>query len=240
MEQRFGHSRDGKAIDRFDFDTLTPVAGEVNLGLAHGLPSLLLFCVQCCKLDVCITEASRIAWKIVDYLVRHINPEPRESFFPSIIRDKTDDRRSRLAWCYGDLGVAFALYRAGRVFRDSKILTLGWDVLVRSTHRCTHAQTQVNDACLCHGSAGIAHVYHRMWRDTGLAVFQGACDHWIERTMDYAVHPGGIGGFKTYDPLTGGYRSNAGFLEGSIGIGIVLLGYLTGDLGWDHCILLNN
>ncbi|TDX01420.1 lanthionine synthetase C family protein [Dinghuibacter silviterrae] len=236
----FGKSTDGRAIPRFSYEKQVPVPGEVNLGLAHGLPSLLLFCVQCCRQDVCAWEAEAIARRLIAYMVDNINTDTRENFFPSIAGKGISDKTSRLGWCYGDLGVAYSLYRAGQVFQDTRLRSLGVDILSKSTHRRTHAQTLVNDACLCHGSAGIAHIYHRLWRDTGLPVFQTACDAWIERTIGYATHPDGIAGYKMYDSPSEGYRNQMGFLEGPVGIGIVLLAYLTGDLGWDHCLMLNS
>ncbi|HTJ11842.1 MAG TPA: lanthionine synthetase C family protein [Dinghuibacter sp.] len=239
LEALFGRSLDGLAIPRFSFNTYAVVPGEINLGLAHGLPSVLLFCAQCCRQGICVATARDIAVKLIRYMRQHVNADTRGNFFPNMTGAGEEDLTSRLAWCYGDLGAAYALFTAGRVFNDTSTESFSLDILTHSTQRRTHLQTGVNDACVCHGSAGVAHIYNRLWLATGQPVFREASTDWIRTTLGYATHPDGIAGYKTYDGVGNSYTRNSGLLEGVSGIGAVLLGYLTGDLGWDHCFMLN-
>ena len=90
-------------------------------------------------------------------------------------------------------------------------------MLYHSTHRRTVEETQVFDAGICHGSAGVAHIYNRMWHYTKDPVFKEATDFWIQKTLDFAVHEDGVAGYKKYNPTTKAYENDYGLLEGRSG-----------------------
>jgi lantibiotic modifying enzyme len=233
--------RDGGMFKNFDFETYTAIQNEVNLGLAHGIPSILKFCIACFKKNISKTISEKIANEIITYLLAHANTEKKGSYYGYIIKDDIiDNTRSRLAWCYGDLGIGYILYQAGITFNDQKVIDFALEVLYHSTHRRTVEETQVFDAGICHGSAGVAHIYNRMWHYTKDPVFKEATDFWIQKTLDFAVHEDGVAGYKKYNPTTKAYENDYGLLEGAAGIGLVLLSYITGDFSWDYCLMLND
>jgi lantibiotic biosynthesis protein len=98
----------------------------------------------------------------------------------------------------------------------------------------------VKDAGFCHGCAGIAHMYNKLWHSTHQPVFKAACDFWMQRTLDMATYPDGMAGHKKYTGTEGVFESTPALLDGVAGIGLVLLSYLTGDFSWDYCLMLNN
>lgn len=217
---------------------------RINFGLAHGLPSIIKFCVECYKKGVSRKLSYKNATGLINYMLGQKNADTGHSYFPyGGIPDasySTQNQISRLAWCYGDLTIGYILYQAGTTFNDQKITSFALEVLEHTTKRRTEEETMVVDAAICHGSAGVAHIYNRIWHYTQKPIFKEATDFWIKKTLDFAVHPDGIAGYKRYNPTTGKYVNEYGLLEGAAGIGLVLLSYLTGDFSWDYCLMLND
>ncbi len=214
---------------------------QINLGLSHGIPSILKFCMQCYKQNVCATEARLMAQDIINYLTTHTNEDKSSSYFPySVEVNKEINTPSRLAWCYGDLSIGYVLYQAGLLFNDQKTRDFSLEVLVHSTKRQDLAEARVMDASICHGAAGIAHIYNKMWHYTKDSIFKQACDFWIQKTLDFATYEDGVAGYKQHNPVTSTFENDYGLLEGAAGIGLVLLSYLTSDFSWDYCLMLND
>jgi len=214
---------------------------EVNLGLAHGIPSMLKFCIGCYEKNICRQDAYSLGRKIVDFLISHTNADRTHCYFPSVYSvNNAHDLRSRLAWCYGDLGIGIVLYQAGKIFDDQEIVDFALDILKHTTSRKTEAQSMVYDAGFCHGSAGVAHMYNKIWHYTKDPLFKNAADFWIQKTLDFAVHHDGAAGYKAYSPIDRSQESAYNLIEGAAGIGLVLLSYLTGDFSWDYCLMLND
>ncbi len=214
---------------------------EVDLGLAHGIPAILKLCVDCYNNNIGKADAKYIADRIIGYLLDNTNSDKSISFFPTAIeRFGNNSRESRLAWCNGDLTIAFILYQAGSVFENDYLTSFALEVLVHNSRRYAIEDTRVVDVCFCHGTAGIAHIFNKMWRNTNNDIFKVACDFWIARTLDFAVHEDGVGGFKTYNYLKREYEKDYTLLTGATGVGLVLLSYLTGNFEWDYCLMLND
>src|SRR5262245_54905738 len=57
------------------------------------------------------------------------------------------------------------------------------------------ATAGVIDAGLCHGAAGLAHIFHRLHRATGDVRLAGAARRWFARTLEMRHSRRGFGGF---------------------------------------------
>ena len=165
------------------------------------------------------------------------------SYFPVWINEKnnTPSESSRLAWCYGDLGISMALYQVSKV-TDNKILEkLAIEVLLNASNRRNLVSEQVIDAGLCHGTAGIAHIFNRMYRNTGIEKFKETSDFWIEETLKMAKFDDGLAGYKAWHTEKyGGWVNEYGLLEGIAGIGLALISAVSDiEPKWDECLLLS-
>jgi hypothetical protein len=149
---------------------------------------------------------------------------------------------SRVAWCYGDLGISLALLgaarRAGRPEWEGEALDIARRVAGRSPE---HAG--VADAALCHGTAGNAHLFNRLHHATGEVLFRDAALEWFQRTLAFHQAGQGMGGFFAYTPdLEDATRDPwapvPGLLEGAAGIGLALLAALgSAEPVWDQMLL---
>src|SRR4029450_12216233 len=87
---------------------------------------------------------------------------------------------ARSAWCYGDPGIAAALLLAARGVGDA-----GWEqtavaLACRAAERPA-SDTGVVNANFCHGAAGLAHLYNRMYQATGEPTLGRAALYWLAR-----------------------------------------------------------
>lgn len=228
------------SIPKYDFVNACINPNEINLGLAHGIPSILKLCVQCYNQGICVNESEKLGLKIIDYLLGNTNDNISSSYFSTSIITGKELSSSRLAWCYGDLGVGIILYQAGISFGKKKLVDFSLELFIHSSKRRTTDETLVFDAGVCHGAAGVAHIYNKMWHYTRNGIFKEACEYWIQKTLEFSIHADGIAGFMTYNPVKKVYKKETCLLDGAAGIGLVLMSYLNGDFSWDYCLMLND
>ena len=161
------------------------------------------------------------------------------SFFPNFLQKnaQTSASKSRLAWCYGDLGIALALWQAGDATGQTDWKEKGLEILLHATRRFTFEETNVFDAGICHGSAGIAMIFQRMFDQTQRDEFKEAALHWIRQTLSLSRFEDGLAGYKTR--LKDVWECDDSLLTGISGTGLVLLSYIDKNQhDWDEMLLL--
>jgi hypothetical protein len=218
--------------------------GYYNAGVAHGVPGMIALLAAAARHGARAGEAVRLCEGAVEWLAAHrLGPDATSLYPYSVLPDGPPPRRSsRLAWCYGDLGIAAALLAAARA--------LGRDDWERQAIAAGHAAagrfldgSGVRDAGLCHGAAGVGHLFHRLFRGTGEPRFGEAARHWLGEALALRRPGDGFGGFLAYDGVDleaggSGWRADSGFLEGSAGVGLALLAALDpGEPAWDRVLL---
>jgi lantibiotic modifying enzyme len=226
----------GDILPLYDIRTSTLDLKNSDLGLAHGVISVLKFCIDCFKEGICRVQAYALSQKIITFIKSSIFEIPLESYFPSQLGpDFEPHLSSGMGWCYGDLIIGYTLLEGARVFNDTPLKKFALKILQHSNTRRDYNSTYVNNPAFCHGSSGIAHIFNKLWHKTGDVSFKRSCDFWIRNTIDYYNDNNFDNGlYKTYN-----YKSNPALLTGEAGIGLVLLSYLTEDFSWDYCLMLN-
>lgn len=126
----------------------------------------------------------------------------------------------RVGWCYGDAGVACALVAAARAVGEPAWADVALALGRRAAARALAgdpAAAGVVDAGLCHGAAGVALLFHRLWHDTPEPRFADAARRY------YALAAA----------LAAGVVED-GLLTGAAGVGLALLAG-SGDVApaWD-------
>jgi len=212
---------------------------EVNLSLSHGITSVLKFCMECIKKKVCPEPANRLAQMIADYLYINHGDGSFGSYYTSIVDGNSNFSPSRLAWCYGDLTIGYMLLQYGLLTDDVKIKKLAIKVLTHTTHRTNDRNEIIIDAGICHGTAGVTHVYHKLCTLYNLTEFENVRDYWLSQTLKKIEQTDWQAGYRKYNGYFKTYSEDHTLLEGSAGIGLVLLSYLSADFNWDYLLMLN-
>jgi len=208
---------------------------EINLGLAHGIPSILLALSQTAE----DSDASIMGSQGVNYLLScRLQESANGSLFPHRMVDGKPDQPGRLAWCYGDPGIGAALWQIGVNCNRPDWQADAIGILHKAASRRETVANRVMDACICHGTAGLALLFYKMAIVTGHDEFLDAAAHWTRATLDHGQNPAADAGYLF---LTTGdrYISSYSLLEGITGVGLSLLALLDSEtLGWEQGLLL--
>lgn len=220
--------------------------GNDNLGVAHGTPGVIALLARILASGVAAERAGGLLEKAVSWLLTQKLPPGEVSVFPYCVGPDVRLRPARTAWCYGDPGIAVALLMAARVVGEPAWEREALD-LARAAARRAPENCRVEDAGLCHGAAGLAHLLNRLHQATGDPELLAASRAWYGRALDFREPGRGIGGFLSFTPPDDDttfdrldWNEDAGFLTGSAGIALALLAAITDvEPAWDRVLLVS-
>lgn len=213
-----------------------------NLSLSHGISSIIYFLSNLYLKSDDKEKTYNLLSKAITYLESNIQPYDKiGSYFSSWAMDNNETEKSRLAWCYGDMGIAISLWQAGNNTNTQKWKELAEEIMLHSSTRRDLELEFVKDAGLCHGSAGLGLIFARMYNYTQKEEFKDAANYWLNATLELAIYDDGLAGYKIYRTKEfGGYVNDSSFLEGITGVGLFLISAISDiEPVWDATILLS-
>lgn len=213
-----------------------------DLGLCHGNASILAFLLKTHEARIEQEIVQKLINGVVNYFLRAAlgNPEISGSYWPNLDDGKTVIK-SRLAWCYGDVGIAITILRAGVLNGKDEWKEKAVEILEFNAKRRELGPNQILDACLCHGTAGLALLFGEAGKLSQNTLLTETAAYWLEQTLAFGTCPDGIAGYKTYfeGQNESIYHPVAGFLEGVSGVGLGMIGILVPEAsGWKECLFL--
>ena len=211
-------------------------AGAVDLGVAHGVPGIIGMLAQFVEADVQRERSRRLLWSAVSWLMYTV-PDGRPRFGTNWPAGRAE--RKRIGWCYGDPGVAGVLLRASRALGSLGLEQQALGLLERAT--APLATASVRDACLCHGAAGLAHIYNVAFQRTGSPRMRIEALRWLLELFRLRKPGSGIAGYRFLKLEGGGTRwaNDATLVSGAAGVALVLLAAIEGrEPEWQALLLL--
>ncbi|MCZ4693792.1 hypothetical protein DWB61_09730 [Ancylomarina euxinus] len=215
-----------------------------DFSLAHGITGKLAFLYQCFQLGVKKSLCKEIIIKGLNFLTNNIQDITKSKcFFPNQVlansynSGQNSTQYSRLAWCYGDLGVWYSIYNIASGIGLNDFVKLAIDGLKITSKRRGFDDTSVVDAGFCHGSSGIAYIYNKLWRQVSDSDFQQAALYWYDETVKY--------GENDYKYLAGNFEErdftvDDSLLEGNCGVALSYLSFIDSNhINWDNVLLLS-
>ena len=191
--------------------------GVANLGVAHGTPGVVGVLAQAVRRELRTEDSVALLRKAGRWLVRHSRVDALEGI-PYLAEQC--DSTARLAWCYGDPGVALALLDAAVSLGDAELLDQGQRIALRAAARPLE-NSGVSDCGLCHGSTGLSLLFRRLNTIAPRPELEAANDRWMSHTLSrYATH--GLDGLLSRDDKHQTAASRHSALTGIAGIGLVL------------------
>jgi lantibiotic modifying enzyme len=223
------------------YDRERLATGKYNLGVSHGVPGVIAFLGEAVA-ALGSPEASALLRGAVAWLLRQRLPAGSPSAFPSSVAPDLTPEPTRISWCYGDLGISLALLgaarRAGEPAWEAAALALARGAAARPGDR-----SGIVDPGLCHGAAGAAHLFNRLFQASGDPLLGDAARGWIERTHAMRRTDGGLAGFSAWLPGDAdelGWQDDPGLLTGAAGVGLALLAAATPIApAWDRILLVS-
>jgi hypothetical protein len=218
--------------------------GYYNLGLAHGVPGVIGLLAAMWAAGVERERVAALLEPSVAWLLACALPPGRGARFAWTHAPEVPREPARSAWCYGDPGVTATVLMAGQATGNAAWIAAARELALGVAAR-PHAEAGVIDAGLCHGSAGLAHVLHRLYRATGEPALAEAARAWLADTLDMR-DPGlsdSVAGFRSYGSIGHGklaWQPDPGLLTGAAGVALALLAGLSSvPPDWDRALMLS-
>lgn len=213
-----------------------------NLGLAHGITSIVNFLGRLHYFDDFKNETKELLQGGINYLMSKMDQDNPNSFcvFPSWESiDGTSSKKSRLAWCYGDLGVGATLWKISKILNDRSLESAALQTFRHAANRKTREQTNVIDATICHGAFGNALIFNQIYRQTKEKILGETSMFWMHEGLMMATYPDGYAGYKHYEGI-GNLQPSLNLLMGIAGIGLAIIDHLTeSSASWDECLMIS-
>ena len=206
-----------------------------NISISHGISSIIIFL---CKCHIHGFNCKDMIQKGVEYILsQELKFEEIGSCFPSISKEcEKTLQKSRLGWCYGDLGISIALLWAGKVLHNELFINKAKDIIALSVLRREYKDTFVDNPFICHGAAGLACIYYNFNDVLKIKGIDDAGDFWLNKCIEFGNNQNGVAGYI----LNEKHSTNDiySILNGITGVGLTLLFHLYNDTDWTEFILL--
>lgn len=203
------------------FNKWKPTNIEFNLGTSHGIPSIIYFLskIRPTELNKETVQQS-VKWlKSVFYKENTVSVIPER-----IVNGVKEPETSKLAWCYGDLGVSTSLINLlpkGNLDQDFLGIALNSVKRIRDKG---DVDVKSMETGLCHGVSGLAHMYNKLYVLSGVEEFRTAADSCYETLIKEDIE----------------MNNDISFLDGLSGVGLSCLSRLSNEnLAWDKTLLLS-
>jgi len=215
--------------------------GYHNLGVAHGVPGVIGLLGIAAAEGLLDPEVRPLLDGAVSWLLAQELPPGSPSLFPSFSGEGIAPAPSRLAWCYGDLGIAVALLIAARGVGEPAWERQAIRIALAAAERSPETASII-DAGLCHGAAGAGHLFNRLYQATGEERLATAARFWLARALALRRPGEGVAGFLAHLPEPGSealsWQPDPSFLTGAAGIALALLAAASSlEPSWDRLLM---
>lgn len=215
-----------------------------NLGLAHGVPAIIAILARIHEYGVARETTARLIDDSIKWLLstQRTNGDKGVSLFP-VQTDAQNNpvgvAHSRLGWCYGDLGIATMLLGVSNRLSRKDYKDAAMHIFHEISLHRNRKNGAVHDACICHGSAGIAHILQQAGLATREPVIMEAAEQWLQTTLQMNTWADGPAGYKFYHHPE--YLNSHNVLEGIAGIGLSLISFLDPKIKpeWNESLLIS-
>lgn len=215
--------------------------GYYNMGLAHGIPSIIVFLSRLYQLDIKKEICTALIQESVRFLLENERISDPVFQFPVKIypRSKTfytKPNDGKIGWCYGPLSIAVALLSAYQITGQQNYYQKAYAIVLKTKNVkiptiLAASGSKTIDPYLCHGTSGLAYLYHKFANCFVDNELRTVSNYWLS---------------ETYQLLATTPRSNlktCGILDGLTGTGLILNDLEANgkiNFQWDQLFLLND
>jgi len=213
-----------------------------NLSLSHGMSSIIYLLSKIKIAGISPTKTEYLLLGAQRFVIALQSKKKKDlSLFPSWVDPlEKINYTSRLAWCYGDIGIGLSMQLASKALNDPSLADKAIEILDHTTKRTTPEESLVIDAGFCHGSFGNSYIFAQIAKNEDISGqnFSKAAEFWMKDGL--ARHTGTKEEpYLQFDGIQKKYVFHLNLLEGIAGIGLSMIDYLSGkENTWDECLML--
>jgi lantibiotic biosynthesis protein len=216
--------------------------GYVDLGLAHGLPGPLAALSLAWEAGHRVDGQRAAIKRMSAWILARRRPDPWGWHWPSQLGvgaarpEAEEPLPTRSAWCYGDPGVAAALWLAGRSTGDERLCESATQAMETVLQRPAEVR-RVFSPTVCHGLAGVLAICLRFAEGTASPRIRAAVAEQVQQILE-RCDPGLPLGVRDED-VPGNLVDDPSFVTGADGVATVLLAAAFPDArSWDRTLLI--
>lgn len=215
---------------------------EISMGLSHGMPHIIAILAKISRANIRVEQCNALIHRATAYLLAHKNNPVKSCMYPSMVKldDATQGFYSRLAWCYGDMGIAAAFIHAGKATGHQPYLDEADALITFCAHRKDDSTTGVQDSGFCHGTVGIGHIFLRFYHYTKDPLQKEQAIYWFRRTMEMIQRTSGTVAVSMVEGQEMKWNSDPDILQGIAPLSLTLLSSIAPiKPSWDEILLLD-
>lgn len=162
---RFAIHSSQSPLFRYSSDPSAKPIKYVNLGIAHGIPGILLFLVKSYREGIYVKNQLKAIEFLADYIYKSCVIDGKEYFWEAqkiLGENNKKKNRARDAWCYGTPGVAYSLLRASQLLKNDKMKELA---ICSMKVALEHLQETISST-FCHGFSGLCCLARKFYAET--------------------------------------------------------------------------
>lgn len=204
----------------------------LNLGTPHGITGILLMLLNIKEKGFNVNND--ICYSLFDIIFSYEFKDNKvfKCHFPSKVFQNGKCDPSGLSWCYGDLMIAYAMLKYGRLFKDENLLSKGDNILQNTIKmKVIHSENLI----LCHGYPSLSIIYDMIYKETGNRVFFETAQKYktkLMRSFYYSFYE-----YKKEKSHKYFFEESSMFI-GYSGFILTLLYWSGCDNSWFKCLLL--
>ncbi|WP_281234887.1 lanthionine synthetase LanC family protein [Flavobacterium gelatinilyticum] len=238
-------------IDKVKYDEKLEV---IDLGMAHGICSVLIFFVKLKELQFSNPYLDNLISGLIKTFKNAENAVKGTSFFPDVYSIKNKHLNlinSRPAYCVGDLPISYAFCYAGRVLNNEDLIQYSKKIIKVNAHATVSTSSlyyfeehDFFDIGFCHGISSFLFLFHKINRYHENDFIDFKIEYWkkelikniskiikIKGTIYYS-HPYNEVRYKV--PV-----NKNSFLNGLSGAALALLAIEYNETDWSRFLCLN-
>ncbi|MFE3872175.1 lanthionine synthetase LanC family protein [Flavobacterium sp. ZS1P70] len=208
----------------------------IELGIRHGVMGIIDHLVKLYEIGFQRERVFGLIEKALRYVI-YYKLQFGKSLFP-FSADKTPEKRDfSFGTIYGDLGIAYGLYRAGMICKLPNYTKIGMEVLLNSCEFRDDDNDKITDANLLYGNLGVASLLNLFKKNIDNSILNDSVEYWYNKTEQYKTNNNQWAGFdSTFNKFD--INTQLSFGHGIIGIGIALLNFEK-ELNFDFLSFIN-
>lgn len=222
-----------------------------DCGQAHGITGIISFLCSVIsrnKSKKMVKIALELLPNAVNWLLSSEIPKDQRSHYSfqatvNLTSKPVYFDNGRLGWCYGDNISAYALYRAAYILDNLNYRAKAEEISLNSCKVPVDRSGVIDregkkgfNPTLCHGSAGIAMIYKKLYAFNKSPEILRAHDFWKTQTLSQTSEYLANGNLTSFlEPK----QESCDFLYGYSGIGTYLITETYAKFGWEKSLLID-